>query len=523
MSKKEKTKAVIYCRVSSTKQVREGDGLASQETRCREYARYHGHEVVEVFRDDITGSTADRRGLNAMLAFLRKHPDIVVIIDDVSRLGRDREVYWDLRKAIKKVGATLESPSIRFGEDADSVFFESLMVDVAQHQRQKNAEQTRNRMRARAMNGYWVFYPPPGYRFERVAGHGKLLVRNEPIASIIAEALEGYASGRFSSQVEVCRFLAKQPAWPKGARGEVHQTRVDELFTRPVYAGRIAIPEWDLHFIPAKHEALVSLETWQAVQRRRQGAAVAPVRKDIHEDFPLRGFVTCGHCNQPMTACWSKGRSAYYPYYLCDTRGCVAHRKSVRREIIEGDFETLLADLTPSEELFVLAFEMFRDLWDARTNAAESDVSALKRELAQIEKKVAQFLDRIVETDNRSVIAAYEARIRDLENEKALLTEKIDRSGQPRVSFDETYRTAFSFLANPCNLWASDRLEDKRAVLKLVFSERLPYIKGEGYRTAKTSLPFRALGDFRMGKYEMVPRDGVEPPTLRFSVACSTN
>lgn len=29
-------KAVIYCRVSSKKQVREGDGLRSQETRCRE-------------------------------------------------------------------------------------------------------------------------------------------------------------------------------------------------------------------------------------------------------------------------------------------------------------------------------------------------------------------------------------------------------------------------------------------------------------------------------------------------------
>ncbi|MCK0197408.1 recombinase family protein [Ancylobacter sp. 6x-1] len=286
---------------------------------------------------------------------------------------------------------------------------------------------------------------------------------------------------------------------------------MEEIFSRPIYAGRITIPEWDLHLIPAKHEALVSFETWQAVQRRRQGTAVAPVRKDINEDFPLRGFVTCGHCNQPMTACWSKGRSAYYPYYLCDTRGCVAHRKSVRRETIEGDFEKLLAELTPSEELFVLAFEMFRDLWNARTNAAQSDTSALKRDLAQIEKKVAQFLDRIVETDNRSVIAAYEARIRDLETEKALVAEKIGRSGKPVAMFDETYRTAFSFLANPCNLWASDRLEDKRAVLRLVFAERLPYVRGEGYRTAKTSLPFRALGDFRMGKYEMVRVVGLEP------------
>ncbi|MEM1275316.1 MAG: hypothetical protein AAGH74_02235 [Pseudomonadota bacterium] len=37
------TQAVIYCRVSSAKQSSRGDGLASQETRCREYARYKGY------------------------------------------------------------------------------------------------------------------------------------------------------------------------------------------------------------------------------------------------------------------------------------------------------------------------------------------------------------------------------------------------------------------------------------------------------------------------------------------------
>ena len=31
--------AVIYCRVSSVAQLKKADGLASQESRCREYAR----------------------------------------------------------------------------------------------------------------------------------------------------------------------------------------------------------------------------------------------------------------------------------------------------------------------------------------------------------------------------------------------------------------------------------------------------------------------------------------------------
>ena len=51
----EKRSAVIYCRVSSTKQTIEGSGLSSQESRCREFARQRGFEVLEIFSDDISG------------------------------------------------------------------------------------------------------------------------------------------------------------------------------------------------------------------------------------------------------------------------------------------------------------------------------------------------------------------------------------------------------------------------------------------------------------------------------------
>ena len=51
VSKTRPYKAVIYCRVSGAKQVREGDGLVSQENRCREYATYKDFDVVEVFKD----------------------------------------------------------------------------------------------------------------------------------------------------------------------------------------------------------------------------------------------------------------------------------------------------------------------------------------------------------------------------------------------------------------------------------------------------------------------------------------
>ena len=506
--------AVIYCRVSSAKQVSEGHGLGSQETRCREYAGHKGHDVSDVFRDDVTGGITARPGMQAMLAHLRGHRarGTVVIIDDISRLARGLEAHLKLRTDISKAGGRLESPSIEFGEDSDSQLVENLLASVSQHQRQKNGEQTRNRMRARALGGYWVFRAPLGYRFERVPGHGKMLVGDEPAATIIAEALEGYATGRFESQIAVKRFLDHVPDYPKDRTGAVHLERVKELLTRPIYAGYINIPEWGIHLQPGKHEALVSFVTYQAIQRRLHAGAKAPYRADINTDFPLRGFVACASCGQSMTACWSTGRHQKYPYYLCDTKGCGEYRKSVRKETLEGEFETLLYRLTPERGVIQLADVVFRDSWDRHTDSAQSNTQAMKAERASLMHKTDQLMDRILSADSETLITAYEQKIRNLEEQKAALTEKITQCGRPLADFDTIYRTALTFLGNPQKLWASNRLEDKRIVPKLAFSTPLTYARNEGYRTAETTLPFKVLEEFRNQRSGMVRLAGLEPP-----------
>jgi site-specific DNA recombinase len=513
MSKTASQNAVIYARVSSTKQTTRGDGLGSQETRCREYARYKSYNVVEVFKDDASGSLISRPGMRAMLAFMakRRSENIVVIIDDISRLARGLEAHLQLRTAISAAGGRLESPSIEFGEDSDSQLVENLLASVSQHQRQKNAEQTRNRMRARALNGYWVFGAPVGYRFERVSGHGRMLVKNEPLASIVQQALEGYARGRFDSQAEVKRFLESQSPFPTNGKGEVRAQRVTDMLTNCVYAGLIHLPDWGIQLLSAQHEALISYATYQAIQARLNGGARVPARKDLSEDFPLRGFIKCGHCATPLTACWSKGRHTIYPYYLCPSRGCESYGKSIRREQIEGDFATFLEDLRPSAMLFGIASAMFRDQWNARMDGGHKESAELERELQATARQVEQFLDRIADANSPSLISAYEKRIGNLEERKLELSEKLQQCGRPLAPFDETFRTAMSFLANPCKLWVSDRLEHKRTVLKLVLADRLFYVRNEGFRTAELTIPFKVLADLRKGNCEMAPRRGIEP------------
>lgn len=518
-------KAVIYCRVSSKAQTKRGDGLKSQETRCREYARYRGYDVVQVFTDDLTGQRADRPGLTTMLSFLkadRRNPH-VVIIDDLTRFARNVRVHFELRQAIMMAGGILESPSVELRDDADGELHEYILASVSQHQSRKNAEQTLNRMRARCMNGYWVFQPPIGYKYEKRDGHGKVLVRNEPLASIVQEALEGYASGRFDTQVEVKRFLESQPDFPKDLPdGQIRNQRITDILTRVTYAGHMEVPNWNVPLRKGHHEGLISLATFEHIQARLKGGARVPARKDITEDFPLRGFITCGDCCKPLTACWSTSKTGKkHPYYLCYNRDCTSYRKSIPRDRIEGDFAALLHDLRPAPKLFDIVGTMFRTAWDARLAQAETMAASLRRDVARIEKHIEQLVDRIVDSESATAIAAYERRIAALEREKLAADEKLANGPGPRRTFEEMFELAMTFLANPWKLWVSERLEDKRTVLKLTFAKRLPYHRENGFRTPETTIPFNMLGGKNMLKCEMAHRGRFELPTPRFVVWCS--
>lgn len=510
-------KAVIYCRVSSVAQTKRGDGLGSQETRCHEYARMKGYTIVEKYTDDLTGSVVDRPGMKTMLNYLRRHraDNCIVIIDDISRLARGVEAHWELRRTIIRAGGKLESPSIEFADDADSKMVENVLAGAAQHQREKNAEQTFNRMRARLVNGYWVFWKPRGYRYEKTRGEGNMLVRDEPLASIIQEALEGYSSGRFETQVEVKRFLESQPLYPKDRKhGEVRNQHVTDLLNQVLYAGYLESPNWDVSLRQGKHEGLISFATHLKIQERLKGSAKAAARKDINADFPLRGFVLCGDCNKPLTACWSKGKRQKFAYYLCHNRVCESYRKSIPRQKIEDEFEALLGAMQPAGNIFQIARSMFKELWDHRLKHRAALAQSVKREVNKIEKQIEQFLDRIVNTDTPSVITAYESRIAKLEQEKLLMTENLASCGKPQRPFGEMFEHAMAFLQNPQKLWASKRLEDKRAVLKLTFSDRLAYCRNQGFRTPQTALPFKALGLIQSGECELARQEGFEPPTF---------
>lgn len=322
--------------------------------------------------------------------------------------------------------------------------------------------------------------------------------------------LKGYASGRFGSLVEIKRYLDSRPDYPKAKyTGKVAIQRIRKLITQPLYAGFIEHEGWNIKRIQGHHEPIVSLDVWQKCQDRLNGKTQSVTsRVDLNALMPLRGFVNCGCCGKQLSGSRSKGRSKYYVYYECHNKTCNLYRKSIPKAKIEEAFEGLLTTMKPSETLFKLLYTTLRDVWDEQDATTKQDAQRAKKELRDIEADNERLVDRSIETNNATLAQRYEQRITELETKKMIIAEKQGENSTPGESFEQVFRTAMRFLSNPLNLWRSSRLEDKRAVLKLTFSDQLSYHRDEGFRTANLSLPFKVLGNVLCSKNEMVPPHG---------------
>jgi len=514
----------LYARVSDKSQLERGHGLESQEAIGRDLFDRMEIKVLEVFRDDLTGKTADRDDLKRLITTLKKRTTrTYVFIDDISRLGRDLRSHFAIRDAITATGGIVVSPKYGiFSDDPEEDPQELFDAYFASRHRKQNAEQIVRRMRGRCLDGHWCLQLPTGYRYRQKTSKNdrSQILRDDPVATTIQHALEGYASGRLTTQADVARFLAADPLFPKQYIGRVSDDMAKRILTNPLYAGYVHVPKWDVSLRPGHHPALISFETFQRIQRRLAGNAKGIVRKDNSADFPLRGFVSCSCYGTRLTAYWAKsGTGRQFAYYHCRVKSCEAYARSIPRAKIEGEFADLLQSLQPTQTSFELAQDGLRRLWDAAETRAIDRKRAINAEIREVDQDIKKLVDRVIETESDALIAAYEKRITEAEFRKAELTEKLGSIGKPRGSFDGLFRTALVFLSNPYKIWISERLDLKQLVLKLVFTDKLEYERNNGFRTPLTSSPFRLFCACDGGKGKMVHPTGFEPMAPRLGIA----
>src|SRR4051812_16008273 len=86
------TEALVYLRVSSDEQAREGSSLDTQHDQCVEYAARQGWPVGEIYTDVMSGTRDDRPDYRRLLDDVRAARTggrrVVVVVAALDRFGR---------------------------------------------------------------------------------------------------------------------------------------------------------------------------------------------------------------------------------------------------------------------------------------------------------------------------------------------------------------------------------------------------------------------------------------------------
>lgn len=504
------TQAVLYCRVSSARQVIEGNGLASQENNCRNYALLKGYTVLGAFHDGITGESDDRRGLQAMLAFLKTQlPGVVVIIDDLKRFAREVEVHFALKRAIGELGARLESPLFRFEDTPEGKFIETIVAAQAELERNQNKRQVLSRMRARLEMGFWTFPPPIGYQFEKHSLHKKIIVPTPAARKILGPALEAFAIGRLQTQRELGLHLQEQGFFTdtRPVSVTVLEKRMSRMMDYlPLYAGQLEYPTWKIERRPAHHEAILSPLGLARIEEKlfRNARPIGADRADKSARLPLRNFIRCASCGRPLTGSIAKGR---YPRYHCYYHHCPKRGHSLFVRRVDTLFISFLDSLTPSQELLEALGAYLPKVWQKRNGERGQVTESLKQELSGIQREIQGYVRRLGRASD-AVADEIEQEVEGLKLRELEVRRQLVQAQESGPDIESAWEAVGTYFKRPIELWENGSEKEKKTLLRMIFAMPPTFSLEKGVGTPNLSLPYQVFKDFGHTKKDVVDLPG---------------
>jgi site-specific DNA recombinase len=295
--------AVLYARVSSKDQEREGFSIPAQQKALRQYALEHGFTVVREFLDIETAKQAGRGGFGEMLAFLKANPSCgSILVEKTDRLYRNIRDWITVDDLNLEVHFAKENAVVSKNSRSSEKFMHGIKVLMAKNYVDNLGEEVKKGMREKAEQGHWPSMAPIGYLNNR-ATH-----RIEPDpqrAPLIAELFQVYATGAYSLKTLLAKASAIGLTHPRMDR-RLFKSEIHRLLQNPIYSGDFV---WDGTKYPGCHQAVITRELFDAVQaipRHRPGARHM---KHLHA---FMGLLTCANCGCAITAERKKGKYVYY-------------------------------------------------------------------------------------------------------------------------------------------------------------------------------------------------------------------
>lgn len=404
----------------------------SQIKLLREFAKKNGYILPDeyIFRDDgISGKDAKHRpAFQQMIALAKseEHPIDTILVWKFSRFARNQEESIVIKNLLRKIKVDVRS--ISEPVDPDSAFgslIERIIEWMDEYYLINLSGEVKRGMLEKVSRGEVVTPPSFGYYVEN-----NVYIPHPEEAPIIPRIFNSYLAG--NGLRTIARTLGAEGIRTK--RGNLPDNRfVEYILRNPVYIGKI---RWSKEGRAAsrrdytnenivveegKHQPLIDIDTWNAVQEKLDAQKKAygkHQRKEQPVDFMLKGLVRCSSCGATLT---HAARDAGIQCHNFARGTCkVSHYISLSKinkaviEALESSIEQMTFEIKPQTHISPM-------------NAPDIDklIANERKKLDRVKSAYENGIDTLEEyRENKSKILAV---IRKLEAEQPQAQESFDK------------------------------------------------------------------------------------------------
>ena len=435
-------RVALVSRVSTDIQARNEEGsLKTQLQRLRSHIDYKngcGESWVEAgvyVLKGVSGKDSMRSGeYTELFAAIRAGLVNTVLCTALERLCRSVKDFLWFFEFINEHGVEFVCLKQQYDTTTpQGKLFVTIMIALAEFEREQTADRTRDAMGARAERGLWNGGQLLGYDLD--ADHKGHLVPNEAESALVNFAFDHYLeTGSIKETLDAVNRNGYRTKAYVSRRGKVRTgsefnfTSLQYLLKNPAYVGKKEINKkgksgGESQIVPAVWPAIVDEAKFDEVQRLL--AANARTRHNgaqaVRHAYVLSsGLLHCGRCRGPMEGRSGTGRlGVSYFYYVCRNKDCGLR---VSADELEGAVLDRLTLLATDETLIAkLATETNARL-QCQAPALSKQRKALQKSLTDLKAEA----DRVLL--DWAALDGHEGR--------AFLTEKLNDLAQKRADLE---------------------------------------------------------------------------------------
>jgi len=454
--------ALLYVRVSSKEQEREGYSLDAQEKLGREYAHRHGLKIVRMWKVAESAWKKDRVQFNQLIEHSKRHPEIEHIIFDITdRMTRNdfdkMKIVSLIREFNKTIHFSRTNKIISIDFDADDEFLLDIDVAVAKKWSNDISRKAKMGMLEKAEQGKYPSACPIGYRSNNQTHEIEV---DPETAPFIQTAFVEMATGNYSLST------LSEKLYRDGLRSrnglKIIKPTLDKILNNPFYYGSFLFKG---KMYRGKHESIVTKQLYDQVQFVLSGKGHS--FQASKNRFAFNNLIRCGECGCKVLGEMKKRKYVYYHCTFSKGRH-EGGNNYIRDDRMAMLFEDSVRRVTISKEKVEWVKNALAESKINQGRTQEQKLSALLKQKTKLETRLSRLYD--LRVDDVIDVVAFDRKKNDYESQLADIDIAIKQSNKINPNYLEDGCKILELSNRLFPLYLRSDAEDKARILRLIAS-----------------------------------------------------